>query len=132
MTETGSGTYKITSWDETPYHESEGGPKLARAEITQVYKGTLEGEACLQFLMVYRPDGTAGFTGVERFSGSIAGKTGSFIMIHSGRYEDATAGSNWCIVSGSGTAGLSGIEGSGNFSAEHGGTAEYTLEYQFA
>lgn len=129
MAITGKGTFKITSWDENTYFESEGGPKLTRAEITQDYEGTLEGEASLQYLMVYRPDGGVGFTGVERFSGSVGGKPGSFVMVHSGKFEAGTASSKWCIVSGSGTGKLEGMQGSGSFSAEHGGTAEYKVKY---
>ena len=130
MAITGIGTFQIKSWDENTYHGSDGGLKLSRAEVTQAYHGALEGEASLQYLMVSRPDGTAGFTGVERFSGSIDGKRGGFVMVHSGTFEAGTASSKWCIVSGSGTDGLEGIEGSGSFSAGHGGTAEYKLEYQ--
>ena len=129
MDMTGTGTFQIKSWDENIYHESDGGPNLARAEITQVYDGAMAGESSLQYLMVHLPDGTAGFTGVEHFSGSIDGKPGGFVMVHSGRFESGTASSKWCIVSDSGTGGLEGIEGSGSFSAEHGGTAEYTVEY---
>ena len=130
MVKTGTGTFQIKSWDEEAYFESEGGPKLTRAEITQAYEGTMQGESSLQYLMVYRPDGIAGFTGVERFSGSIDGQSGSFVMVHNGKFEAGTASSKWCIVSGSGAGGLEGIEGSGSFSAEHGGIAEYEVEYR--
>lgn len=129
MAVTGTGTFKIKSWDENTYHESDGGQKLSRAEITQTYKGVLEGEASLQYLMVYGPDGTVGFTGVEHFSGSVGGNSGAFVMMHSGKFEAGTASSKWCIVSGSGTGALEGIQGSGSFSAEHGGTAEYSVEF---
>lgn len=129
MKNSGAGTFKIQSWDENAYKEAEGETGQSRAEITQVYEGVLQGEASLQYLMVYRPDNTAVFTGVERFSGSIEGRTGSFVMIHNGKFETGTATSKWCIVSGSATGDLEGIEGSGSFSAEHGGTAEYTIEY---
>jgi hypothetical protein len=127
---TGSGTYQIKSWDEQPYHEEEGETKLCRAEITQAYEGTMAGESSLQYLMVYQSGGSAVFTGVERFSGSVDGVAGSFVIIHHGKYEGGTASSSWCIVSGSGTGELSGIKGSGSFLAEHGGTASYQCEYQ--
>ena len=131
MAKIGVGTYKITSWDENAYFEAESGLKLTRAEINQSYEGSMQGESSLQYLMVYRPDGTAGFTGVERFCGTIEGRQGSFVMVHSGKFETGTASSKWCIVNGSGTDELAGIEGSGSYSAEHGGTAEYSVEYRF-
>ncbi len=130
MAKTGSGTYQIKSWDENTYHEAESGPKLCRAEIKQAYEGAMQGESSLQYLMVYRPGGTATFTGVENFCGSIEGISGSFVMMHNGKYENGSASSTWCIVNESGTDGLAGIEGSGSFSAEHGGTASYQIEYQ--
>ena len=130
MTNTGAGTFKIKSWDENPYHETDGSPRLTRAEISQAYEGTLQGESSLQYFMVYGSDGTAEFTGVERFSGSIDGESGSFVMMHNGKFEKGTASSNWYVVNGSGTGGLAGIEGRASFSAEHGGTASYQFKYR--
>lgn len=130
MTKSGAGTFKIKSWDEIPYHETDGSPRLIRAEISQTYEGTLQGESSLQYLMVYGSESTAEFTGVERFSGSIDGESGSIVMMHNGKFENGTASSTWHIVSGSGTGGLAGIEGSGSFSAEHGGTASYQFKYR--
>src|SRR6266566_6949632 len=45
-----TGTYRFTSWDEKPYAESDGSPKLTRSEVTNVYDGDLTGEGGSQLL----------------------------------------------------------------------------------
>ena len=38
-----TGTYGPTSWDEGPYADLDGAPKLTHARITNTYRGDLEG-----------------------------------------------------------------------------------------
>jgi hypothetical protein len=53
--------FAIIGWDEKPYNEAVGLPKLTRASVTKTFSGDLEGESQLEYLMVYRADGTASF-----------------------------------------------------------------------
>jgi hypothetical protein len=126
------GTFKIKSWDETPYNESEGLPKLTRASVSQVYQGDIEGEGAVEYLMVYRDDNSASFVEMQRFTGSIGGRSGNFVMQGNGTFEDGVAKGDWLVVPGSGTGDLSGIKGKGSFRAVHGEDyVEATLDYSF-
>lgn len=53
-----SATFEVTNWEEKPFHEKEGEPKLTRATVTKTFHGDLEGDATVEYLMVHRVDGT--------------------------------------------------------------------------
>ena len=130
MSTQAKGTFKIKSWDETPYNEGEGLPKLTRARVSQVYNGDIEGEGVVEYLMVYPTDNSASFIEMQRFMGSIGGKAGSFVLQGSGTFEGGVAKGDWLIVPGSGTGDLGGINGKGSFRAVHGEDyVEATLDY---
>jgi hypothetical protein len=124
-------TFAVTNWDEKPYDEVDGGPRLTRAAVTKVFSGELEGNATVEYLMVHRSDGTATFVGVERVTGTLGGKTGSFVLEHRGTFEKATAKAMCRVVAGSGTAELAGLHGEGSFAAV-GREAPFTLDYELA
>ena len=63
--------FAIKAWNETAYSENEGQPKLTRASVTKTYSGDIEGEAQVEYLMMYRGDGSASFVGLERVVGRI-------------------------------------------------------------
>lgn len=110
-------TFKVTSWDEKPYQEFEGGAKLTRAKVTQSYQGDIIGESSIEFLMSHSAQGTANFVGMEYVKGTVAGKSGGFVIQHTGTYDKGGARSSWIIVPGSGTHGLKGISGKGSYVA---------------
>lgn len=124
-------TFEVTNWDEKPYDEVEGGPKLTRATVAKDFHGDIEGSATVEYLMVHRPDGTASFVGIERISGKLGGKSGSFVLEHLGTFEGGTAKATCRIIGGSGTGELAGLQGEGSFEAG-GREAPFALDYEFA
>jgi hypothetical protein len=130
MSTRASAMFQVTNWDEKPYHEGEGEPKLTRATVTKTFSGDLEGEAFLEYLMVHRADGTAAFVGMERVKGKLGGKSGTFVLEHRGTHGDGTARAICRIVPGSGTGELTGLQGEGGFAAR-GREAPFALDYDF-
>jgi hypothetical protein len=124
-------TFKIESWDEQPYVETDEGGKLTRASVKQTYAGDLEGRGEVEWLMCYRPDQTAEFVGFLRLSGTVGGRNGSVVLQSIGQFDGGVAGGPLTIVRGSGTGELAGIAGQGEFSAPHGGEPSVSLEYDF-
>ena len=124
-------TFEIKSWDENPFSEVEGGQKLTRASVMEVFHGDIEGEGIVEYLMAYQEGGSATFVRMERIVGRLGDKSGSFVLEGSGSY-DAAAGvakGTWLIVPGSGTGALRGLKGEGGFSATHEPPGHATLEY---
>jgi hypothetical protein len=124
------GSFEVTSWNEDTYEELDGGVRLTRASVEQRFTGDIAGEGAVQWLMSYRSDGTAHFVGLQRITGSVGKRTGSFLVETSGEFDGTEATGAWSVVTGSGTAGLEGLRGTGNFRAPHGSNATFELEYE--
>ena len=122
-------TIEGRGWDEQPYDERDG-VKLARASVRQAYHGEIEGEATLEYLMVYRTDGAASFVGLERVVGRVGGRSGSFVLQSSGVWQHGVAKAAQSVVPGSGTGELRGLRGEGGYEATH-DHHPTTLEYWF-
>ena len=125
-----TGTFEPKTWDEQPYDENDG-VKLTRASVTGIFRGDIEGETRLEYLMAYPSDTYASFVGIERVVGRVGGRSGSFVLQHGGTFEAGVAKGSWFVVPGSGTGELRGLRGSGDLVAEHGSAASYTLDYDF-
>lgn len=121
---------EVTDWDEKPYNEIEGEPKLTRASVKQTYQGDIAGEGTLEYLMVYTETSVT-YVGLERVIGSIAGRKGSFALKHTGVFEDGEAKTKWSVVPGSGTGDLAGLLGEGRVSPGEGRTFPIALDYDF-
>jgi hypothetical protein len=124
-------TFEMKSWNEKPYNEIEGLPKLTRASVTKSFKGDIEGEGTLEYLMMYRADGSASFVGLERIVGRFGGRSGSFVLQHSGTFEGGVAKATYFVVPGSGTGELRGLRGEGSFASGHAQDYPMTLDYDF-
>jgi hypothetical protein len=129
---TANARFAIKGWDEKPYSEGAGLPKLTRAVVTRTYTGDIAGESHAEYLMMYRADGTAAFVGLERVSGSIGGRSGSFVLQRTGVFEGGQAKESYAIIAGSGTGDLSGIRGEGSSSVGHGMEHPFALGYELA
>jgi uncharacterized protein DUF3224 len=126
-----TGTFEIKSWDEKPFAESDAGTKTTLASVTKRYAGGLEGKGTIDYVMAYRPDGTADFVGMEMVEGRLDGRPGTFVLQHGGVFEDGVAKIMMTVVRGSGTGELRGLRGSAAISVGHDQTYAMALEYDF-
>lgn len=126
-----TGRIDVKSYEPQPYEEVEEGPNLVEIHVTETFSGDIEGEGVVRFLQAIRKDGSASFVGIERVSGSIAGRSGTFLLQDAGRLEGSTVKGEWSVVPGSGTGELAGLRGEGGFEAELGQHASITLDYWF-
>ncbi len=132
MQRTANARFAIKSWDETPYSEGQDLPRLTRATVTKTFTGDIEGEGRVEYLMVYRSDGSATFVGLERVVGRIAGKTGSFVLQRTGIFEGGQAKESYSVIRGSATGELHGLLGEGTSAVGHGVEHPFTLNYDVA
>jgi hypothetical protein len=124
-----TGKFKYTSWDENAYEELESGRRLTRASVALDVAGDLEGEGSAEWLMCYRPDKTATFTGLQTLRGRLGDRQGSFVVQSDGTFDGELARGRWTIVPGSGTDDLREIHGAGAWQAPHGPEATFELDY---
>ena len=132
MKKSATAQFTIKSWDEKPYSEGADLPKLTRATVIKTFTGDIEGEGQVEYLMMYRSDGSATFLGLERINGRIDGKTGSFVLQRSGVFEGGQAKESYSVVPGSATGDLHGLAGDGSSALGHGTEYPFVLNYELA
>jgi hypothetical protein len=129
--EIAKGGFDITDWQEKPAGTSIG-PKVTRATVKQKFTGDIKGSGTTEYVMVYRPDKTAQYSGVQVIKGSIGARKGSFALLVKGEYDGKEAVTKWEVVPGAAKGDLKGLTGKGSFSAPMGSTGQYTLTYDIA
>jgi hypothetical protein len=129
MRRTAKAQFAIKSWDEKPYSEGADLPKLTRASVAKTFTGDLEGEGHVDYLMMYRSDGSATFVGLERITARLGGKAGTFVLQRTGVFEGGQAKESYSVVTGSGTGALRGLQGDGTSALGHASEHPFVLNY---
>ncbi len=124
--------FAIKSWDEKSYNEGQDLPRLTRATVTKTFTGDIEGEGQVEYLMMYRSDGSATFVGLERIVGRVGDKTGTFVLQRTGVFESGQAKESYAVIPGSATGELRGLLGDGSSAVGHGTEHPFTLDYELA
>ncbi len=127
---TARGTFEVVSWEEEPFEQLEEGAKLTRARVTQRFTGDITGQGSVQWLMAYAGDGTARFVGLQRVTGAIDDRAGTFVIQAIGVFDGTVATWTGTVLDGMASGALTGLRGDGSFGAPHGSTASYELEYE--
>jgi Protein of unknown function (DUF3224) len=126
-----TGRIEVGSYEPKPYEQPSNGPALVEIRVREKFVGDIEGEGVVRFLQAQRQDGSASFVGIERVSGRIGGRDGTFLLQDAGTVDGKTVRGEWFVIPNSGTGGLEGLCGEGGFTAELGQGAEITLDYWF-
>jgi len=105
---------------------------LKAMSMEKQYRGDLVGSAKGEFLSSGDPSqGNAGYVAMERVTGTLGGRTGSFSLMQMGQMTPGIAPSlSVVIVPGSGTGELSGIQGTMTI-VNAAGHHRYTLDYSY-
>jgi hypothetical protein len=119
MTEIVETRLEITSWDEKPYRELPDGRKFTRADVALAGSTGDLASASFEALMFYRADGTTSYVTLMHVTGSLGGRSGSFVLQGEGTFDGKTARGESRVVPGSGTDGLAGITGTAESVSTH-------------
>ncbi len=123
---------QIKSWDEKPFGEVWGAPKLTKSSGLISYQGEVEGEGILEGLRIHNTDSYVTILyGLERFNGRIRDKAGSFVFERNGKFENGIGTLELVVVPGSGTGNLKGLRGEVDFVSGHARKFLITLDYYF-
>jgi uncharacterized protein DUF3224 len=121
----------VHKYEPDTFEQPSHGPALTRVHVQESFNGDIEGEGVAEFLQVAHADGSASFVGVERVTGSVGGKKGTFVLQDHGTVEGNIVHGEWFVVPGSGTGGLKGLRGSGGFRANLGEGAHVHIDHWF-
>lgn len=97
--------------------------------ISKTFRGDLNATSEGHMLAVRTSvQGSAGYVAMERVSGALAGKSGTFALQHSGTMDKGTPTLSVTVVPDSGTGALTGLTGAMDIRIEN-GKHFYTLRY---
>jgi hypothetical protein len=104
---TGSFTVKLQ-----PQKDEPADPKLARLTIDKQFVGDLEGTSSGQMLSAGTDvKGSAGYVAIEKVTGKLNGRSGSFILQHTATMDRGKPSLSITVVPDSGTGELTGLSG---------------------
>jgi hypothetical protein len=125
------GAITVHKYEPTAYEEPAEGPALTKIHVEESFSGDIVGDGVAEFLQAARPDGSASFVGLERVTGTVAGKKGTFLLQDAGTVEGNVVSGEWFVVPGSGTDELVGLRGTGGFRANLGEGAQIHIDHWF-
>lgn len=115
-----TGTFEVRLEPQTSDGDADAA-SLDRLSIAKRFDGDLAATSTGEMLTAVTPtDGSAGYVALERVSGILGGKRGSFVLQHSGLMDRGSQSLTIVVVPDSGTAELAGISGSMSIRIEDG------------
>lgn len=104
--------------------------ELGRLAIDKRFHGDLEGTSLGEMLSAgTSTPGSAGYVAIERVSGRLHGRSGTFVLLHRGLMDRGTPELSVTVVPDSGTGELVGLRGTLAIRVEHG---RHTYEFDYA
>src|SRR4051794_39952515 len=96
-----TGHIEVHTYEPTVYDQgAAGAPGLTEIEVSEAFSGDITGEGTARFLQVVLADGSASFVGVERVTGTVGGRVGSFVLQDTGTLSGNTVSGQWFVVPG--------------------------------
>lgn len=117
----------------TPQKDDNSDPAMGRMAGEKQYHGDLEGTANVQMLFAGNPGakGSGGYVAIEKVTGTLQGRTGTFILQHSGTMNKGEQQLSITVIPDSGTGQLTGLTGKMEIKiveGKHYYEFEYTLQ----
>ena len=123
------GTFEVKLSPLETYNQS-ADAKIGRMSIDKTFAGDLVGTSQGEMLSGGSPaEGSAGYVAIERVTGALQGRSGSFLLQHSGTMTPTSQKTTITVVFGSGTGELEGIAGTMSIEIED-GKHFYDFEYE--
>jgi hypothetical protein len=123
------GTFEPTVTPAGPDDKAEGST-LGRWSLAKKFHGDLEGTSEGQMLAAgTKVKGSAGYVAMERVTGTLEGRKGTFVLQHSGTMNRGAAQLSVSVVPDSGTGQLEGIAGTMAIKIEASGKHFYEFDY---
>lgn len=131
MTTRASGTFEVKITPQ-PADDSPGSALLGKMSLDKVFHGDLEATSKGMMLTAGTAvKGSAGYVAIERVSGTLHGRSGAFVLQHSGTMTRGAPQLTITVVPDSGTEELVGLSGKVEITIAE-GKHSYDFEYTLA
>lgn len=128
MSQNAVGSFEVKINPLEPFNKNEGA-RLGRLSIEKTFKGDLKGIGKGEMLTGGDPKtGSAGYVAMEQVTGTLNGKSGSFLLQHNGSMNRGEHALTISVVPDSGTGELTGLTGAFTIKIENG---KHFYEFEF-
>jgi len=129
MADIAKGTFQVVIEPQAP-SATQDANTLGRMSIDKVFEGDLKGVGQGEMLTALtRTKGSAGYVAIERVTGKLHGREGSFVFQHSGTMSRGAQQLSITLVPDSGTGELLGIAGAFKLNIVDG---EHSYEFEYS
>ena len=122
-----TGTFDVKLTPQTDDKSAD--PAVSRMTIDKQFHGDLEGSSKGQMLAAGDPKISAVYVAIEKFSGTFKGRSGTFILHHTGLMTRGAPQLSITVAPDSGTGQLTGLAGKMTITIAAGGKHSYDFEY---
>ena len=131
MSQRAAGAFDVKVVPQKPDTQIARAANLGRLTIDKRFHGDLEGISKGEMLATQTDmPGSAGYVALERVTGKLNGRSGSFVLQHSATMTRGKPSSSICVVPDSGTGELQGLKGKMTITVEADGGHSYEFDYQ--
>jgi len=123
------GPFNVARAAEPVHAKAEG--LLGRHALDKVFHGALEAVSTGEMLSAgTATPGSAGYVAIEKVTGTLDGRAGSFYLQHSGTLTRGQGTLSIHVIPDSGTDGLAGLTGTMQIVIADGGKHSYVFDYE--
>lgn len=114
---TATGTFSVDSWKDEPVADPDeswamdASRKVAWVQLAKTFHGDLEGTSTVDMLSVMTDGEPAGYVAIERVTGTLGGRAGSFILQHAATADAHDQRLRIEVVPRTGAGELAGLSG---------------------
>jgi hypothetical protein len=131
MTHHASGAFDVKVTPQKPDTQIARTANLGRLTIDKRFHGDLEASGRGEMLAAQTDvKGSAGYVALERVTGKLQGRSGSFVLLHSATMRRGAPESTVTVVPDSGTGELTGITGSMRITVAADGAHSYEFDFR--
>ncbi|HKD54141.1 MAG TPA: DUF3224 domain-containing protein [Steroidobacteraceae bacterium] len=131
MSQRAAGAFDVKVVPQKPDTQIARAANLGRLTIDKRFHGDLEGISKGEMLATQTEmPGSAGYVALERVTGKLNGRTGSFVLQHSATMARGKPTSSISVVPDSGTGELQGLTGKMTITVETDGGHSYEFDYK--
>lgn len=126
-----TGAFDVKVLPQTPDNEPATTAAIGRMSLDKQFHGALEATSKGEMLAVLdREKGSGGYVALERVTGSLQGRSGSFVLQHSSFMNRGAQDQSIRVVPDSGTGDLAGLTGTMVIRIEPGGKHFYEFNFE--
>ena len=130
MTQRAIGSFDVKVTPRTPDSDVARAANIGRLTIDKQFHGDLDATSKGEMLAAGDVAGSGGYVAMERVTGTLNKRGGSFVLQHSGTMKNRAPEMSVNVVPDSGTGELRGLSGTMTIVITADGTHSYELEYR--